>query len=173
MFHKLHYYDEFYLDDEFWDSVAGKVRIRKRGLTKAVGEMPLYGQWCYDKELFLHDYDWCKSHGIVKAFLCDDFPYKASILEQVYIRWSPVIALSVNDARCDAVEKPNPFDELAERLICFFDSDVNYYARYYFDEINDECDGYAIEVATLFDFEMEKDEFGSKTTYTFKCVNGK
>ena len=174
MFHKLHYYDDFYLDDHFWDSVAGKARIRKRGLTKAVGEMPFYGQWCYDKELFLHDYDWCRSHGIVSSFRLDAIYKMCGVFERVYTHWRSDVYLCEDDARCKVVEEQgNPFDRLVKRVICHKDSDGNHYARFFLNETDAECDGYAIEVATLFDFAMEKDEFGSKTTYTFKCVNRK
>ena len=171
MFNKLHYYDDFYLDDGFWDAIAGKGRMRKKGLTKAIGEMPLYGSWCFgDRNSFLHNYEWCRSHGIVSSFRLDAI-YKVCVLERVYTHWRSDVYLCEDDARCKAVEEQgNPFDRLAKCVICHKDLGGNHYARFFFDEIDGECDGYAIEVAELFGFEMDKDEFGSRVAYSFKSM---
>lgn len=174
MFRKLHYYDDFYLDDGFWNAIAGKGRMRRKGLTKAVGEMPLYGLWRFgDMDSFLHNYEWCRSHGIVNSFVLNaSYPYKAGVLENVYVHWKSDVYFCEGDARrCRAVEEQgNPFDRLAKCVVCHKDLDDNDYARFYFDGIDDECDGYAIEVSELFGFEMSKEEFGSRIAYTFKCL---
>ena len=171
MFNKLHYYDDFYLDDGFWNAIAGKGRMRRKGLTKAIGEMPLYGSWCFgDRNSFLHNYEWCRSHGIVNSFVLNA-PYKACVLENVYKHWNSWIDFCEDDARCKAVEEQgNPLDRLAKGVVCHKDSDGNHYARFFLNETDAECDGYAIEVATLFNFDMEMEDVGGKTVYSFKCA---
>jgi hypothetical protein len=171
MFRKLHYYDDFYLDDGFWNSIAGKGRMRKKGLTKAIGEMPLYGSWRFcDRDSFLQNYEWCKLHGIVSSFL-PDIVYKARVLEGVYVHWESNVGLCEDDARCKVVEEQgNPFDRLAKGVICHKDSDGNDYARFFLNETDAECDGYVIEVATLFNFDVSRECVGGKTVYSFKCA---
>ena len=172
MFRKLHYYDDFYLDDGFWNAIAGKGRMRRKGLTKAVGEMPLYGSWCFgDRNSFLHNYEWCRLNGIVKSFRYVIPVQKACILEYVYAHWRSDVYFCEGDARCMAVEElSNPFDRLARDVYCFVDSSGADYARFFLNETDAECDGYAIEVATLFNFDMDRECFGGKTVYSFKCA---
>lgn len=169
MFNKLHYYDDFYLDDGFWNAIATKGRMRRKGLTKAIGEMPLYGSWRFgDRDSFLHNYEWCRSHGIVSSFR-PDTTYKARVLEQVYNRWEFNVIFCEDDARCMVVEEQgNPFDRLAKCVICHKDFDGNHYARFFLDETDAECDGYAVEVATLFNFDMDMECVDGKTVYSFK-----
>lgn len=171
MFRKLHYYDDFYLDDGFWNAIDGKGRIRRKGLTKAIGEMPLYGSWCFsDRDSFLRNYEWCRSHGIVSSFR-PDVVCKTCVLENVYSHWKSDVNFCVDDARCMAVEEQgNPFDRLAECVICHVDLDGNHYARFFLDETDAECDGYAIEVAMLFNFDMDRECIGGRTVYIFKCA---
>ena len=176
MFHKLHYYDDFYLNDDFWDFVFGKTRLRKKGLSKAIGEMLLYGLWLHgdSRDVFMWNYDWCKSNDIVMSWRYGSGIDKTCILPNVSTHWKNNVCFCEGDARIKLAEDlNNPFIRLAKDAYCFVDSSKNDYARFFFDEIDDQCDGYAIEVATLFDFEMSKEELGSKTTYTFKCVNRK
>ena len=171
MFHKLHYYDGFYLDDRFWDSVAGKGRMRRKGLTKAVGEMPLYGLWWNDHRLFMRNYEWCKSNGIVKSWQTT-IEMMGYAIGNTFLHWRNNVYFMEGDGRCRAVEDAwNPFRRLSGGIYCFEDALKNDYARFYFNGIDDETDGYAIEIASLFDFEMEKDEHGAKAIYTFKCLN--
>lgn len=167
MFHKLHYYDDFYLDDDFWNCVEGRCRMRRNGFSKAIGEMDLYGPWWSDRNVFLHNYEWCRSHRIVKSF-CWHEPNKACLLENVYVRWNAKISFCEHDRRCFVVENDNPFDRFAVRVNCFVDDEKNHYARYFFDEIDDSCDGFAIEVAVLFGFKMDMEQIGSKTVYSFR-----
>jgi len=169
MFRKLHYYDDFYLDDGFWNSIAGKGRMRRKGLTKAIGEMPLYGSWRFDdRDSFLHNYEWCRSHGIVSSFRIDTV-CKACVLERVYVHWRSDIYFFEGDTRCMAVEEQgNPFDRLAKCVICHKDLEGNHYARFFLNETDAECDGYAIEVAMLFDFDIDRECVGGKTVYSFK-----
>ena len=171
MFRKLHYYDDFYLDDGFWNAIATKGRMRRKGLTKAIGEMPLYGSWCFsDRDSFLHNYEWCKLHGIMSSFL-PDATCKACVLERLYVHWKSNVDFCEDDVRCMAVEEQgNPFDRLAECVICHKDFDGNDYARFVLDETDAECDGYAIEVAMLFNFDMNMECIGGKTVYSFKCA---
>lgn len=176
MFHKLHYYDGFYLDGGFWDFVSGKARMRRRGMSRALGEMMSYGPWHSERNLFLWNYEWCKSHHVTRAFRPSMVVRTASVLktvflEYVYLHWNRYICFCENDARCMAAEEPNnPIDRLACDLYCFVDAEKNNYARFYFDETGPELDGYAIELAVLFSMQLEKDEFGGKTAYTFKCA---
>lgn len=173
MFRKLHFYDDFYLDDEFWRYISRKGSMKKRGLTKAIGEMLDYGRWSFNdsREVFMWNYDWCKSNGIVKSWYCSNGIRKTSILENIDIHWKNNVYFCEGDARIKVAEDlNNPFIRLAKDAYCFVDSSKNDYARFFFDEIDDECDGYAIEVSELFGFEMSKEEFGSRIAYTFKCL---
>ena len=138
MFHKLHYYDDFYLDGGFWDSVSGKARMRRRGMSRALGEMMSYGPWHSERSLFLWNYEWCKSRHVTGAFrplaFCNASVCKAVFLEYVYLHWDRLTCFCENDARCMAAEEPgNPIDRLACDLqaLCFRGPDTRAGAQDY------------------------------------------